>query len=566
MNRAAIVDRRARGAGRARATTAPASASRSSTRASPRWHDDLGYRASNRQVQVVNGQRVTAFVDFVNGRTTPYDDNGHGTHVAGIIAGNGYDTLRRARRHRAGRAPRQPQGPRRPRRRHISNVIAALDWAVANATTYNIRVINLSVGAAVTESYMTDPLTLAAKRAVDAGIVVVAAAGNLGKNAQRAQPQYGGITAPGNAPWVLTVGAYSHEGTLDAHGRQDRAATARAVRRRSTSSPSRTSSRPARASSRCAIRRSLFYTTKPTYLLNGSLSHDRQAVPEPDRHQHGGAGRHRHGGADAAGEPEPDAEPGQGDPPVHGAGLRLRRADAGRRLPQRARARSSSRGTSQAPQAGSRYPSNVAWSKHDHLGQPALQGGVIKPPGSAWAPNVVWGARGRRRGRQHRVGHGAAARRVRQHRVGHRRGWTPTTSSGARSTATATTSSGAPTTVRRQHRLGHGLRRRRVRQHRLGHRVRRRRLRQHRVGHQRRRRRARQHRVGHADDADGRQHRLGHQRRVDNIVWGTVDATTDNIVWGCSRRRRRRCCDDPDDAVGVRRHADLDDAVRTTAR
>ena len=64
------------------------------------------------------------------------------------------------------------------------------------------------------ESYNTDPLTLAAKRAVEAGIVVVAAAGNLGRNAQ-GQPQYGGITAPGNAPWVLTVGASSHNGTVD---------------------------------------------------------------------------------------------------------------------------------------------------------------------------------------------------------------------------------------------------------------------------------------------------------------------------------------------------------------
>ena len=92
-------------------------------------------------------------------------------------------------------------------------MISALDWTVANKTAYNIRVINLSVGAAVTESYKTDPLTLAAKRAVDAGIVVVTAAGNLGKNSQ-GQPQYGAIGAPGNAPWVITVGAYSHEGTV----------------------------------------------------------------------------------------------------------------------------------------------------------------------------------------------------------------------------------------------------------------------------------------------------------------------------------------------------------------
>src|SRR5262249_22776509 len=92
-------------------------------------------------------------------------------------------------------------------------IIAALDWVVADRGTYNLRVVNLSIGAGVYESYWTDPLTLATKQLVDAGIVVIAAAGNLGKNAGGAE-QYGGITAPGNAPWVLTVGASSTMGTL----------------------------------------------------------------------------------------------------------------------------------------------------------------------------------------------------------------------------------------------------------------------------------------------------------------------------------------------------------------
>src|SRR5436190_7337540 len=178
------------------------------------WHDDLTYLGSSPLVKTKNGQRVAAFVDFVNGRTTPYDDNGHGTHVAGIIAGNGYDSLGV----RAGIAPDAHLVSLKVLDQNgrgvISNVISALDWAVANKSAYNLRVINLSVGAGVTESYKTDPLTLAAKRAVDAGIVVVTAAGNLGKNAQ-GQTQYGAIGAPGNAPWVITVGAYSHEGTVE---------------------------------------------------------------------------------------------------------------------------------------------------------------------------------------------------------------------------------------------------------------------------------------------------------------------------------------------------------------
>jgi serine protease AprX len=177
------------------------------------WHADLSYQGSSSLVKTKNGQRVAAFVDFVNGRTTPYDDNGHGTHVAGIVAGNGFDTLGA----RAGIAPDAHLVSLKVLDQNgggvISNVIAALDWVLKNRTTYNIRVINLSVGAAVTESYKTDPLTLAAKRAVDAGVVVVTAAGNLGKNRQ-GETQYGAIAAPGNAPWVLTVGASSHEGTV----------------------------------------------------------------------------------------------------------------------------------------------------------------------------------------------------------------------------------------------------------------------------------------------------------------------------------------------------------------
>lgn len=165
------------------------------------WHDDLG------------SDRVVHFADFVDYQPTPYDDYGHGTHVAGIIAGSGYDS-NGARR---GIAPganlvvlKVLDGEGFG---YISNVIAALDYVVEHRAQFNIRVINLSVAAGVYESYRTDPLTLAAKRAVEAGVVVVTAAGNLGLNAQK-QAQYGGITAPGNAPWVLTVGASSHNGTI----------------------------------------------------------------------------------------------------------------------------------------------------------------------------------------------------------------------------------------------------------------------------------------------------------------------------------------------------------------
>jgi serine protease AprX len=174
------------------------------------WHDDLTNRTG--ALYPYGDQRVSAFVDFVNGAMTPYDDNGHGTHVAGAIAGNGYDSNGL----KGGVAPDASLVSLKVLDANgvgtISNVIAALEWVLANHATYNIRVVNLSVGAAIRESYWTDPLTLAARRVVDAGVVVVSAAGNFGKN-EAGLPQYGGINAPANAPWVLTVGASTTNGT-----------------------------------------------------------------------------------------------------------------------------------------------------------------------------------------------------------------------------------------------------------------------------------------------------------------------------------------------------------------
>ena len=194
-----------------------------------RVRQDLGYDGEGVGVAVIDSgvsgthddltgaggaPRVASFVDFVNGRDQTYDDYGHGTHVAGIVAGNGADSSGA----RSGIAPaahlivlkvldESGQG-------RISDVIAALDYVVTHKDLLNIRVVNLSVATGVYESYNTDPLTVAAERVVRAGIVVVAAAGNNGRDHEGRQ-RHGGITAPGNAPWVLTVGASSHMGTVD---------------------------------------------------------------------------------------------------------------------------------------------------------------------------------------------------------------------------------------------------------------------------------------------------------------------------------------------------------------
>jgi serine protease AprX len=166
------------------------------------WHDDLG------------PNRVARFVDFVGFQPAAYDDYGHGTHVAGILAGSGYDSDGRRRGIAPGVTLLVEKVLDATGQGFISNVIAAIDYAIANKGALNLRVINLSVSAGVYESYNSDPLTLAARRAVEAGLVVVSAAGNLGRAAD-GSPMYGGIGAPGNAPWVLTVGASSHNGTSD---------------------------------------------------------------------------------------------------------------------------------------------------------------------------------------------------------------------------------------------------------------------------------------------------------------------------------------------------------------
>jgi serine protease AprX len=93
-----------------------------------------------------------------------------------------------------------------------SNVIAAIDWCITNKATYNIRVINMSLGAPPKDSYKTDPLCLAARRAYNAGIVVVVAAGNRGKDLM-GHKVYGGIDSPGIEPSVITVGATNTFGT-----------------------------------------------------------------------------------------------------------------------------------------------------------------------------------------------------------------------------------------------------------------------------------------------------------------------------------------------------------------
>jgi serine protease AprX len=160
--------------------------------------------------------RIRAFVDFVNGQTEPYDDFGHGTHVAGIAAGTGAASAEQAQPYE-GFAPNADIVALKVLDAHgagnTSDVIAALEWVGANYRTYNIRVVNLSLGHPVYERAATDPLVQAAEALVRRGIVVVASAGNMGADARNGQVGFGGVTSPANGEDIIAVGAVDDNGT-----------------------------------------------------------------------------------------------------------------------------------------------------------------------------------------------------------------------------------------------------------------------------------------------------------------------------------------------------------------
>jgi serine protease AprX len=160
--------------------------------------------------------RVVYSQDFVGTGTD--DFYGHGTHIAGIIAGNATDsTCPTCTRTLKGMAPNANLINLRVLDENgvatDSTVIAGIEQAVALASTYNIRVINLSVGRGIYESYTQDPLCQAVEAAWKAGIVVVVAAGNDGRDDSVGNNGYGTVNAPGNDPYVITVGAMKTQGT-----------------------------------------------------------------------------------------------------------------------------------------------------------------------------------------------------------------------------------------------------------------------------------------------------------------------------------------------------------------
>ncbi|MNM23432.1 Serine protease AprX [compost metagenome] len=151
--------------------------------------------------------RIAAFKDFVNHRSRPYDDNGHGTHIAGDAAGNGWSSRGKYR----GPAPRAGIVAVKVLDEdgfgYDSTIIKGIEWCIARRKRLKLRILSLSLGGPALTPCHDDPLCQAVERAVRAGLVVVIAAGNAG-------PGRGTIESPGTSPSAITVGAVDDRRTV----------------------------------------------------------------------------------------------------------------------------------------------------------------------------------------------------------------------------------------------------------------------------------------------------------------------------------------------------------------
>jgi len=151
--------------------------------------------------------RIIAFKDLINNRKLPYDDNGHGTHISGDAAGNGWMSKGKYK----GPAPeagivgvkvldKDGYG-------YDSTIIKGIEWCIANRKRLKLRILSMSFGGTAPSTCADDPLCQAVEKATAAGLTVVIAAGNSG-------PRSRTIESPGTSPSAITVGAVNDRRTI----------------------------------------------------------------------------------------------------------------------------------------------------------------------------------------------------------------------------------------------------------------------------------------------------------------------------------------------------------------
>ncbi len=154
--------------------------------------------------------RIVGFKDYVNNQSKFYDDNGHGTHCAGILAGNGYSSKGKYK----GIAPEanilaikvlDESG-----NGNTSDILSTIQWIIDNKEVYKTRIINFSLGAIAQYKERRDPLVKAANKAIENDLIVVAAVGNSG-------PMRNTILSPATSRYVISVGSVDDRNESYAH-------------------------------------------------------------------------------------------------------------------------------------------------------------------------------------------------------------------------------------------------------------------------------------------------------------------------------------------------------------